>query len=69
MVKCLDCDKGAIFNLSIEIKALYCATHKKENMVDVINKKCIKLNCNKQPAFNISTEKKGIYCYKHKNPQ
>ena len=28
-----------------ESKAIYCGTHKLENMVDVINKKCIFENC------------------------
>ena len=41
--KCIhnDCLKKPIFNLVTEKKAIYCFEHKKENMTDIIHKKCI----------------------------
>jgi len=58
--------KRPTFNLSTETKALYCSQHKKENMVDIINKRCVHENCTKQPHFNFSCEKKAAYCFEHK---
>lgn len=51
MTICADanCTKKATFNYPGE-KALYCATHKKIEMIDVLNKKCL---CNaSQPRWN-----------------
>ena len=51
-------------NIQGETKALYCSTHKKEGMINVIVKTCLK--CEKQPAFNIQGETKALYCSTHK---
>jgi hypothetical protein len=64
MCKEKDCKKIPTFNVEGEKKGLYCSTHKKEDMVDVINKTC--LDCNKRPTFNLEGEKKGFYCSTHK---
>jgi len=66
--KCIEpnCTKIPNFNISTETKGIYCADHKKENMIDVKHSKCIEPNCTKRPNFNIPTEIKGIYCAKHK---
>ncbi len=61
MVKCLDCDKRAYFNLPTEKNGLYCFTHKKENMINVINKKCIQDGCNTIPNFNLPTERNALH--------
>jgi hypothetical protein len=45
---------------------VYCKVHAKENMIDVISKRCLQENCNKQPNFNLSNEKIPIYCKEHK---
>lgn len=47
-------------------KALYCATHKKKDMIDVKSKKCIEYGCNISPFFNYKNFKQGLYCSKHK---
>ena len=60
-----DCDKRTSYNLPNKKTGIYCATHKKENMVHVANKKCIEKQCDKQPKFNLRNEKVGIYCKKH----
>ena len=66
MCKFLNCMKRPSFNLPTEIKGLYCFEHKKENMINIISKKCIEDNCLKQPSFNLPTEIKGLYCFEHK---
>ena len=43
----------------------YCASHKKNGMIDVINKKCEYENCYKQPHFNYSDERCGRFCLQH----
>jgi hypothetical protein len=58
------CKIRPLYNNKGETKALYCSAHKKEEMVDVINKKCIE--CNKQPAYNNEGDKKALYCSQHK---
>ena len=62
--KCLEenCNTQPIYNLPDKKSGLYCAKHRKENMVDIKSKHCIEINCNKQLAFNLQTEKIGIYC-------
>jgi hypothetical protein len=59
-----ECTKRPYFNVQGETKALYCATHKKEGMMDVVNKTCIE--CTKRPIFNIEGETIGLYCVTHK---
>jgi ferredoxin-like protein FixX len=58
------CDVRASFNNNGEKKALYCAKHKKDGMVNVISKKC--LDCDKIPNFNVKGFTKALYCAKHK---
>jgi hypothetical protein len=50
------------------MKPLFCKTHKKEDMIDVISNRnfCISELCNKIACFNIDGEKKAIYCKEHK---
>ena len=61
---CLECNITPTYNMECETKALYCATHKKEGMVNVIDKTC--LECNKRPSFNKEGETKALYCATHK---
>ena len=49
-----------------ESKALYCRKHKKENMIDIKNKRCIETNCINNLLYNLPTEKKALYCNIHK---
>ena len=63
---CLNCSKRANFNYKNEKKALYCSTHKLDDMVDIKNKKCIYDGCDKQPVYNYINEKKALYCCTHK---
>ena len=60
----LNCKKQPAFNIEGQPKGLYCATHKKDGMINVISKTC--LDCKKQPAFNIEGQPKALYCSKHK---
>jgi hypothetical protein len=61
---CLECNKRPNFNVEGSTKALYCATHKKEGMVNIKNKTCI--DCKKQPVFNVEGSTKALYCATHK---
>ena len=47
-------------------KGLYCNAHKKQNMVNVLSKKCAEERCNKNPGFNYPDQSKGLYCVSHK---
>jgi hypothetical protein len=49
-----------------EKRPIFCNKHKKDNMVDVVSKKCIENECNKQPVFNYINETTPIYCKTHK---
>ena len=51
------CDKRATFNMIGEKKAIRYREHMDDNMVDVINPKCIV--CNKTASYNIVGMKKG----------
>ena len=67
--KCIQdgCDTYANFNILGEKRRLYCTTHKKTNMVNIVNKTCKYEKCNKIPAFNYVNETVGLFCLKHKN--
>jgi uncharacterized protein YajQ (UPF0234 family) len=60
--KCIKCNiKRPNFNYTNELKALYCADCKLDNMIDIKHKKCIKCNI-KRPTFNYENESKALYC-------
>jgi len=60
--KCIKCKlKQAFFNNPNEVKGLYCADCKTNDMIDVKNLKCIICKI-KQPNFNNPNEVKGLYC-------
>ena len=61
-----NCDKQAYFNYEEYKKGEYCKEHKKENMVNVKDKRCIEPNCKKIPSFSNIGEQKRIYCSEHK---
>jgi hypothetical protein len=61
-----DCKTIPNFNADGEKKALYCATHKLDGMVDVKNKTCIHPHCKVRPNYNADGEKKALYCSEHK---
>ena len=66
--KCLEekCNTRPNFNFQTEKVGIYCSEHKKENMIDVKNKRCLEEKCNTRPNFNLQNEKVGLYCKKHK---
>ncbi len=65
------CKKRPNFNYEEEIKALYCNTHKKDNMINVNNKNkiCIEDGCKKEGIFNYENKIKGLYCKSHKKDE
>jgi hypothetical protein len=58
---CEVCGIKGIFNYEGEKQGKFCKTHKKLNMFDVINPKCIVCK-NKQPCFNHEGEIKATHC-------
>jgi hypothetical protein len=61
-----DCSTQPTYNLKGKTKALYCKSHKKENMINVLSKTCIEPNCETQPTYNIEGQKIALYCNTHK---
>ena len=59
------CNKQPCFNFKGEKKGIYCIMHKKDNMVNVKDKKCKHLMCDIIPVFGYSGGKTE-YCTKHK---
>ena len=57
------CGKHPIYNMSGEMKPIYCKNCKTPGMIDVKNKRC---PCGKQPTFNVLGETKGVCCVKCK---
>lgn len=60
----LECDKEAGYNFKGQSKRLYCANHKKENMIN--SRTCIVENCLITAGYNIRGETKRLYCNTHK---
>ena len=61
-----NCDKHASCGNPETRKRLYCAKHKKEDMVNVIYTPCAQPGCTVRPYYNTPGEKKGLYCVEHK---
>jgi hypothetical protein len=66
MVKCIDCDKRAYFNVIGCSIGLYCKTHATPDMVNVISKTCV--DCDKRASFNVIGCSIGLYCKTHATP-
>ena len=60
----VDCQKQANFAFDGN-KALYCATHRLEKMVNVTQKRCEHNGCKKQPYFAYHGNK-ASYCVTHR---
>ena len=61
------CNKHPNFNFEDEKYPDYCNTHKKDNMIDIKNKRCKEENCIKSPNFNLPDKKGGLYCFDNKS--
>ena len=53
------------YNFEGNKKAIYCLAHKKNEMVDVRNKRCFHEGCYYQPSYNFEGDK-ALYCLEHK---
>ena len=62
----LECKTIPVFNTEGNKNALYCASHKKDGMIDIKNKTCIYPDCKTLPNYNIAGIKNALYCAKHK---
>ena len=45
------CIKRPSFNFPTEKAGIYCMDHKKDNMINVTNKKCLREGCTKFASF------------------
>ena len=61
-----DCKTIPVYNYKGETKAIYCAAHKLDGMINVKNKSCNHPNCKTLPIYNYEGETKAIYCATHK---
>ena len=61
-----DCKTLPNYNYKGETKAIYCATHKLDGMINVKNKSCNHPDCKTRPNYNYEGETKAIYCAIHK---
>jgi hypothetical protein len=68
MVVCIfeGCRKRSSFNMEGNTRGLYCAQHKKPEMIDVRHKRCVEPGCKKLRYFNFEGEKCPLYCAEHK---
>ena len=62
---CLDCDKQACFNLPDTKPPIYCSNHKKINMINVKEPRCIEDNCSTRPNYGLPNGK-PTHCSTHK---
>jgi hypothetical protein len=62
----INCNIISTYNFENEKKALFCAKHKKNGMIDIKSKRCFEENCFTQPVYNFINEIKPLYCSKHK---
>ena len=61
-----DCKIRPVFNFEGQTTALYCNSHKLEEMIYVKNKTCCYSNCKIRPNFNFEGQKTALYCILHK---
>lgn len=64
-----ECLKRASFNYKNEKYSIFCASHKKTNMINLRTKKCLFLNCDKEPSYNYIGSKTRLYCILHKKEE
>jgi formaldehyde-activating enzyme involved in methanogenesis len=62
------CKTRPHYNYEGQTKALYCATHKLPDMVDILHKRCKHEGCKTRPYYNYEGQTKALYCATHKLP-
>jgi len=50
------CTKRSVFNFISQVKGIYCTTHKKPLMINVVARPCMEANCLKRPSFGMKGE-------------
>lgn len=61
---CKSCTKDAYYGYT---KPIYCSAHKKEDMLNLIIKKCKEDGCNTRATQNYPDTHLPMYCAKHKS--
>ena len=65
--RCLECDAIPTFGFEGQ-KAVYCNSHKKDGMVDVMNKRCSIHMCDARACKNKDSKSYCIRCYANTFP-
>ena len=60
------CKKRPAFNFEGESHGVYCSKHKKDGMINVVDRRCAEDGCKKRPSFNFEGDSHGVYCDLHK---
>ena len=60
------CTKEAACGFTEKLPPRFCAEHKKDGMVDVINTTCARRGCTTFPVFGVAGSKKREFCSEHK---
>lgn len=63
----LNCQRGTSFGKAGQ-KAVRCAKHKLDGMINVVSRKCAKLGCDKGPSYGEPGERKPVFCSGHRLP-
>ncbi len=60
------CTKRSHYGVAGSTTVEFCSEHKKDGMVNVVNKRCAHAGCTKQPTFGVAGSKKTEFCSQHK---
>jgi hypothetical protein len=60
-----NCTTRASYNYEGFKKLMFCAKHRSETMVDIVNRKCQEPKCGKIPYYNYEGETRGVVCQAH----
>ncbi len=66
LCQAINCNLNPTFNFLGESQAKFCSNHKKEGMINVVNKSCQYPECKTIPVFNFLGELSAKFCNKHK---
>mmetsp|Transcript_16872 Transcript_16872/g.42560 ORF Transcript_16872/g.42560 Transcript_16872/m.42560 type:complete len:279 (+) Transcript_16872:55-891(+) len=68
---CIDptgCIKRACYGSDVDRKPLFCAKHKDENHVEVVNRRCSVSGCDRRSTYGDPVSRKAVFCALHKRP-
>ncbi len=63
--KTIDCTKRPSYGLPDDKKATYCKSHALDDMIDIVNKRCLEPDCTTRPSYGLPDDKRATYCKSH----